>query len=299
MTQFFVQLSALLIYNYLSSIHPPLPSQNPPLIEKLKMDSSSSANASSVHSETADERRPHFKLQNCSPDEPVTIIQPNEVLLLPLSQHSLHRRLEVTAQPSLHSPSTGPRCLADDLIFLTSSAGIIVGRIPNELSDTGLAQWLDSFINYISHDEQAAWWHADYSGPWACYVFVPMNKRRTKWTYSNTESDRSRPLTILGKMDTYAESKPWLLQLPGWEQAESRVAEIRGKCYVPASGIAKQRKRRQDLQHRQRQPSPESLWSSTEIRFVWDPVEQVRELRLRDEEWKHEYLLERVEMSLI
>ncbi|OKL60158.1 hypothetical protein UA08_04902 [Talaromyces atroroseus] len=263
------------------------------------MASSPSVSTSSIHSHAPDERGPHFRLQDCPPDEPVIIVQPNEALLLPLSQHSLHRKLEVTAHQSLQDLSIGSRSLADDLIMLTSSAGVIFGRIPNELSDVGFTKWLELFIDYISHNEQASWWHTDYSGPWACYVFVPMNKRRTKWMYPNTKNGRSRPLTILGMLDTYAETKSWQLRLPGWEHAEDRVAEIRGKCYVPALSNPKQRKRRQDTQHRPKQLPREGWRPSTEIRFVWDPVEQIRELRLRDQEWTDELVLERVEMSLI
>lgn len=225
-------------------------------------------------------------------------VRSNEVLLVPISPHSSHSKLEVTTTHKMRKSSIAPRRLIDDLIFMTSSAGVIVGRIPNDLSDTDLTKWLDCFIGYISSNEQAAWWHTEYAGPWACYVFFPMNKAKKNWIYTNTENDRSRPLKILSVLDTYAEEKPWVLQLHGWDKAELRVAEICGKCYVPTSNPPRQRKRRQDLQSRQKQ-SPQEGWRSTEIRFVWDPVEQVREVRLRDEEWRDELVLERVEMSLI
>ncbi|EEA20066.1 hypothetical protein TMatcc_000041 [Talaromyces marneffei ATCC 18224] len=222
-------------------------------------------------------------------EEHTILVQSNEVHLIPLGDQKCHHKLEVTAQDTLNGFSTAGNRLTDDVIIFSSRSGVVFGRIPNSLSDDAVIQWLKSFLEYVSTSEQAAWWHTDHSGPWACYVFVPMNTKRTKWTYSNTRNDKERPLRILSMLDIYAEEKPWFV----WPCEDSRVAIINGKCYVP-----RQHKRRRNIQtHKVEGQSKES--NSTRVSFVWDPVEQSREVILRDEEWKDELLMERVEMSLI
>lgn len=256
-----------------------------------------SVNSGSIRSDTSNEPEPFFKPLSCPSEEYSITVQPNEVHLIPLLGHSCQHKFELTAHQSTDRASPTSKRLIDDLILLTSSAGVIFGRIPNSLSNSGVTNWLNAFIDYISSSEQAAWWHSDFSGPWACYVFVPMNKTRTTWLYPSTRDARLRPLKILSILDRYAEEKPWLLQLPGWEQAESWVAEIRGKCYVPTPNISRQQKQ-SPCSEQQDGQRPAEL-KTTEIKFVWDPVQQIREVRLKDAEWENELVLERVEMSLI
>jgi hypothetical protein len=251
-----------------------------------------SANSESGVSEASTEQGPNFCPWSGPPEENTILVQPNEVHLIPLGDQKCPHKLKVTAQDTLNGFSAAGKRLTDDLIIFSSRSGVIFGRIPNSLSDDAVAQWLKSFLGYVSTSEQAAWWHTDHSGPWTCHVFVPMSAKRTRWIYSNTQNHKIRPLRILSILDTYSEEKSWLLQLPGWECAESRVAVINGKCYVP-----RQHKRRRNIRKHKEEQSEES--EPTRVNFIWDSVEQSREVILRDEEWKDELLMERVEMSLI
>lgn len=253
------------------------------------MSSFPSTNSESGGSEASIEPGPTFCPWNGPPEEHTVLVQSNEVHLVPLSDQKCHHKLEVTAQDTLDGSSTAGKRLTDDLIIFSSRSGVIFGRIPNSLCDDAVVQWLRSFLEYISTSDQAAWWHTGHSDLWACHVFVPMNAKRTKWIYSNTRNDNMRPLTILGILDTYTKKKPWL---SGWDSVESGVAEIYGKCYLP-----RQHKRRRNIQKGKEERSEES--KSTRVSFVWDPIEQFREVILRDEEWKDELVMERVELSLI
>lgn len=252
-----------------------------------------SVNSESGVSEKTNEPGPNFRPWSSPPEEHTILVQSNEVHLIPLGNQKCHHKIEVTAQDTLDGFSTGGKRLTDDLIIFSSRSGVIFGRIPNSLSNDAAVQWLESFLGYISISEQAAWWHTDHSGPWAGYVIVPMNAKRTKCIYSNTRNDKERPLRTLNMLDAYAEKRPWLQQLPGG-RTESRVADIENECYVY---VPRQHKRRRNVQRHEKVQSEDS--NPTRVSFVWDPVEQLREVTLRDEEWKDRALIERVEMSLI
>jgi hypothetical protein len=245
-----------------------------------------SVNSESGDSKKTNEPGPNFRPWSSPPEEHTILVQSNEVHLIPLGNQKCHHKIEVTAQDTVDGFSIGGKRLTDDLIIFSSRSGVIFGRIPNSLSDDAAVQWLESFLGYISISEQAEWWHTDHSGPWAGYVIVPMNAKRTKCIYSNTRNDKKRPLRTLDMLEAYAEKRPWL-----W-QTESRVAEIKRKCYVP-----RQHKRRRNVQRHEKVQLEDS--KPTRVSFVWDPVERSREVILRDEEWKDELLIERVEMSLI
>lgn len=255
------------------------------------MASVTSANSGARGPEASNKPGPDFHSWSNPPKEQTVLVQSNEVHLIPLGNQKCHRKLEVTAQDTLGDFSTAGKRLTDDLIIFSSRSGVIFGRIPNSLSDDAVVQWLELFLEYIGNSDQAAWWHTGHSGPWACHVFVPMSAKQTKWLYSNTRNDKMRPLRILSMLDTYVEKKPWPLQLPGWDYVESRVAEVFGKCYVP-----RQHKRQKHVQ-RSKEQSEDS--KPTRVSFIWNPLEQSREVILRDEVWTDELVMERVEMSLI
>ncbi|KUL82179.1 hypothetical protein ZTR_09568 [Talaromyces verruculosus] len=252
------------------------------------MSSVPSANSGSGGSEASIESGPTFCPWNGPPEEHIVLVQSNEVHLIPLGDQKCHHKLEVTAQDTLDSSSTAGKRLTDDVIIFSSRSGVIFGRIPNSLTDEAVVEWLESFREYVSTSEQAAWWHTGHSGPWAGHTFAPMNAKRTTCIYSNTRNDKERPWVILDILIAYAENKPWVL---GWEDVENHVAEIKGTFYVP-----RQHKRRRNVQ-KQKEQSEKS--KPTQVSFIWDPVEQSREVILRHDEWKDELLMERVEMSLI
>lgn len=245
-------------------------------------------NSESGGSEASAEPGPTFCPWSGPPEEHTVLVQSNEVHLIPLGDPKCHHKLEVTAQDTLDSSATAGKRLTDDLIIFSSRSGVIFGRIPNSLSDDAVVQWLKSFVEYVSTSEQAAWWHTGHSGPWAGHTFAPMNAKRTKCIYSNTRNGKERPWIILDILIAYAENKPWVL---GWEDIANRVAIIEGSFYVP-----RQHKRRRNVQSRREQSEKSK---PTKVSFIWDPVEQLREVILRHEEWKDDLFIERVEMSLI
>lgn len=240
---------------------------------------------------TLNDPGPKFCPWNGPLEEHTILVQSNEVHLIPLGNQKCHQRLEVTAQDTLDGFPTAGKRLTDDIIIFSSRSGVIFGRIPNSLSDDAVVQWLESFVEYVSTSEEAAWWHTGHSGPWVCHVFAPKNATLTKCIYSNTRNGSDRPWVIANILDAYTQNNPWLVQVPDQEYAESYVAAIDGKYYVP-----RQHKRRRNAQ-RQNEQSKES--NPTRISFIWDPVEYLRDVVLRDEQLTGEHLVERVKMSLI
>lgn len=219
------------------------------------------------------------------PETNIVRVQSNEVHLIPTKAGEFSRSFQVTAQETSNTASGGR--LLDDIVIFNSKAGVVFARIPNALKLDEVSQWVESMLQYMSSSEEAKWWHTDHQGPWDCWVFVPMHAKRLAWHYAALPRDATRPCSIMGMLDTYAETKPWAIQSTSSEEKEWRVASINGICYLPHRKAKGTNNQNPDLKR------------STRVRFMWNPENFSREIYLHDMTDRMGGLVNRVEMKLI